>query len=84
MTLNKRLSRIKGDRAIRDVSPDLAPTLTTFTRTEALPIVRTKARLSHPEKFDGSDKTAFPQFEGSLRAKLSIDSDVIGGEEEKV
>ena len=45
---------------------------------------RPKARLPHPDKFDGTNKAAFPQFEGSLRAKLSIDSEVIGGEHEKV
>ena len=82
--LNERLSQMERERATEDAIPDPAPTPQTSMRTEALPVTRTKARLPHPDKFDGSDKTAFPQFEGSLRAKLSIDSDVIGGEEEKV
>ncbi len=43
-----------------------------------------KAKLPHPEKFTGEDKTMYPQFEGMLQAKLEIDGAVIGNEREKV
>ncbi len=45
---------------------------------------RTKPRLPNPEKFDGTDLSLFPQFEGSLRAKLQIDGGAIGQEKEQV
>ena len=43
-----------------------------------------KPCLPHPEKFDGSELSFFPQFEGLLRAKLEIDGQAIGQEKERV
>lgn len=43
-----------------------------------------KHSLSHPNKFDGQDRTAYPAFKGYLRVKFRIDSEAIGGETEKV
>lgn len=67
----------------------------TTTRTEApTPIStavlrednvkRPKPRLPHPDKFDGTNPSAYPQFEGTLRAKLAFDAAAIGGSEEQV
>jgi hypothetical protein len=47
-------------------------------------VQRPKPRLSHPEKFDGSELGFYPQFESLLRAKIKIDGQAIGQEEEKV
>ena len=43
-----------------------------------------KHSLSHPDKYDGESKTAYPAFKGHLRAKLRIDQAAIGGEAEQV
>jgi hypothetical protein len=48
------------------------------------PFRRPKHSLSHPEKYDGESKTAYPAFKGHLRAKLRIDQAAIGGEAEQV
>ena len=40
--------------------------------------------LSHPNKFDGRDRSAYPAFKGYLQVKFRIDSDAIGGDTEKV
>ena len=45
---------------------------------------KAKHSLSHPDKYDGQSKTAYPSFRGQLRAKLRIDALAIGGEEEQV
>jgi hypothetical protein len=45
---------------------------------------RPKPHLPNPDKFDGKDMALFPQFEGTLRAKLEIDGGAIGGEKEQV
>lgn len=53
---------------------------------ESAPISQQKAKhsLSHPDKYDGVSKAAYPAFKGHLRAKLRIDRDAIGGEPEQV
>lgn len=43
-----------------------------------------KQRLPQVDKYDGTDKALYPQFEGQLKAKLSIDGLAIGGEAEQV
>ena len=48
------------------------------------PFRRPKHSLSHPEKYDGESKTAYPAFKGHLGAKLRIDQAAIGGEAEQV
>jgi hypothetical protein len=45
---------------------------------------RPKHSLSHPDKYDGEDRTAYPAFKGYLRAKLRIDRQAIGDEPELV
>ena len=35
-------------------------------------------------KYNGSDKSLYPPFAGLLQAKLQIDEEVIGGEQERV
>jgi hypothetical protein len=45
---------------------------------------RPKHSLSHPDKYDGEDKTEYLPFKGHLRAKLRIDQAAIGGETEQV
>jgi hypothetical protein len=45
---------------------------------------RPKAVLPDVTKYDGLDKALYPQFAGSLRAKLEIDGEAIGGERERV
>ena len=40
--------------------------------------------LSHPDKYDGENRAAYPTFKGHLRAKLRIDAAAIGGEVEQV
>lgn len=39
---------------------------------------RPRAKLPDPEEFDGKDKSLFPQWEGKLHAKLTIDKTAIG------
>ena len=59
----------------------------THTLAENIPVntdYHLKARLSDPERFDGSDTSLFPQFAGLLEAKLEIDAACIGNEREKV
>jgi hypothetical protein len=43
-----------------------------------------KHTLSHPNKFNGQDRAAYPAFKGYLKVKFRIDSAAIGGETEKV
>jgi hypothetical protein len=43
-----------------------------------------KHSLSHPNKYDGQDRAAYPAFKGYLQVKFRIDSAAIGGETEKV
>jgi hypothetical protein len=45
---------------------------------------KAKHSLSHPDKYDGKSKAAYPAFKGILRAKLRIDQAAIGSEEERV
>jgi hypothetical protein len=62
----------------------LAITITT-TRIVSEDIIRKlKPCLPHLEKFDGSELSFFPQFEGLLKVKLEIDGPVIGQEKERV
>lgn len=60
-----------------NTSPQLPADLTTLVR-------RPKAVLPDVTKYDGLDKALYPQFAGSLRAKLEIDGEAIGGERERV
>jgi hypothetical protein len=48
------------------------------------PVKRPRHKMDDPEKFDGTDLSLYPQFEGLLYAKLEIDSEAIGNEKEKV
>lgn len=75
----------------RQQEPAVAVAETTHLRTPAFlpadtpePRAYTKPRLPNPEKFDGSDLTLYPQFEGLLQAKLEIDATAIGNEKEMV
>ena len=43
-----------------------------------------KHSLSHPNKFDRQDCSAYLVFKGYLKVKFRIDSDTIGGETKKV
>ena len=43
-----------------------------------------KKKLPDPERFDGQDRSQYPTFETYLRAKLNVDSLVIGNEATKV
>jgi hypothetical protein len=45
---------------------------------------RAKHSLTHPDKYDGENKTGYPAFKGHLRAKLRIDQKAIRGEPEQV
>ena len=45
---------------------------------------RVKPRLPDPERYDGTNPSLNPQFEGLLRAKLEIDGSAIGSESDKV
>jgi hypothetical protein len=45
---------------------------------------KAKHSLSHPDKYDGVNKAAYPAFKGHLRAKLRIDRGAIGDEPEQV
>lgn len=40
--------------------------------------------LSHPDKFTNEDNSQYPQFRSLLEAKLRIDANAIGGEEERI
>jgi hypothetical protein len=78
-------------QSITGLAPDtstnrLTPTSTTAAASLVEPdgIRRPKHSLSHPEKYDGTDKAAYPAFKGLLRAKLRIDAAAIGGEPERV
>lgn len=65
--------------------PTLSSATPSPTPTPQVELVRRpKAVLPDVTKFDGTDKTLYPQFAGSLRAKLEIDGEAIGGEKEKV
>jgi hypothetical protein len=48
------------------------------------PVKRPRHKMDDPERFDGTDLSLYPQFEGLLFAKLEIDSEAIGNEKEKV
>jgi hypothetical protein len=82
-------------RALRELresfrTSGLSETTSRFTppvvATESAPNRHPKAKhsLSHPEKYDGISKAAYPAFRGHLRAKLRIDQGAIGGESEQV
>lgn len=60
-----------------DTSPQPSP-------AQMVPVRRPKAVLPDVTKYDGLDKALYPQFAGSLRAKLEIDGEAIGGERERV
>jgi hypothetical protein len=47
-------------------------------------IKKPKPSLPHPDQFDGSKLSYFPQFETLLRAKIEIDGPAIGQERERV
>ncbi len=81
--LEERINSAESTPRINTPPP---PTTTTTTTTQ-LPtdaVRRPKPCLPHPEQFDGSDLSFFPQFEGLLRAKLEIDGPAIGQEKEQV
>ncbi|KAI0991877.1 hypothetical protein K3495_g16310, partial [Podosphaera aphanis] len=54
-------------------------------RQEGVPEnVKPRHSQPHPEKFSGVDASQYPQFRSSLEAKLKIDAQAIGNEEERV
>ena len=68
----------------------LISTLTNFLRNQqsvqqiGTPESRTRHSQPHPEKFSGLDSSQYPQFRSLLEAKLKIDANAIGSEEERV
>ena len=49
-----------------------------------VPTESQKRKLPDHERFDGQDRSQYPTFETYLRAKLNVDSLVIGNEATKV
>lgn len=66
-----------SSRAASNLPPDYSGATTDPSR-------RPKHSLSHPDKYDGEDRTAYPAFKGYLKAKLRIDRLAIGDEPELV
>ncbi|KAI0994837.1 hypothetical protein K3495_g13344 [Podosphaera aphanis] len=61
--------------------------LTQFLKSQKTGTTRnSRPRYSqpHPEKFSGIDPSEYPQFRSLLEAKLKIDGEAIGNEEERV
>ena len=74
-------------RAVQESLASFTPTPSQITVPivqKAEPTRKAKHSLSHPDKYDGRNKTAYPAFKGHLRAKLRIDRAAIGGEPEQV
>ncbi len=82
--LEERIASYEDLRAQAATPPASAQPPLPYTNETNTETRRTKPRLPNPEKFDGIDLNFFPQFEGSLRAKLQIDGDTIGQEREQV
>jgi hypothetical protein len=80
--LEERIDVTENLRTPRFNTPP--PSTTTATQPLTDVVRKPKPCLPHPEKFDGSELSFFPQFEGLLRAKLEIDGGAIGQEKEKV
>jgi hypothetical protein len=78
-TLNDMQSKLtpQSSRAPSNPPPDGPRVVTDVPR-------RPKHSLSHPDKYDGEDRMAYPAFKGYLRAKLRIDQQAIGDEPELV
>ncbi len=74
--------------SIRTPGPSEAATSrdppTVFVEEPATNRPKAKHSLSHPDKYDGEKKAAYPAFKGHLRAKLRIDRAAIGEEPEQV
>jgi len=86
-TLVSRISQVEERPQVR--TETLYPPTPDFTTPSPTPgladyVRKPKPCLPNPDKFDGKDKALYPQFEGSLRAKLRIDGPAIGGENEQV
>ncbi|RAL66258.1 hypothetical protein DID88_005929 [Monilinia fructigena] len=79
--LESRMALYETSRQETPTSPEI-PIATPPMLDNA--VRKPKPSLPHPEKFDGSELTYFPQFEGLLRAKLEIDGPAIGQEKERV
>lgn len=82
-------------RALRDLRESIRTPGSVGTTSRPSPAVvatestsssqrKAKHSLSHPDKYDGVSKAAYPAFRGHLRAKLRIDQGAIGGEPEQV
>ena len=74
-------------RAVQESMASLTPTPSQVAAPivqEAEPTRKAKHSLSHPDKYDGKNKTAYPAFKGHLRAKLRIDRAAIRDEPEQV
>jgi hypothetical protein len=70
--------------SLTPASPQTAAPTPRITVPETEPGRKAKHSLSHPDKYDGKSKTAYPAFKGHLRAKLRIDRAAIGDEPEQV
>lgn len=86
--LREHVNAIESARSATSNTPDSqseAPTMSgAIPATTTTTMIHRKARLPNPDKFDGTELSFFPQFEGLLQAKLDIDGSVIGDEKEKV
>jgi hypothetical protein len=82
--LNAQLLQALHDIRATLHTPAPEPAPTPVYRGELPRNKRPKHSLSHPNKFDGLDRSAYPAFKGYLQVKFRIDSEAIGGETEKV
>jgi hypothetical protein len=77
-TLNERMQRLENN-----IPASTAP----ISPPEEAPVPKDKRprpKLPDPERFNGDDTSLYPQFEGKLRAKLTIDAAAIGSEKDRI
>jgi hypothetical protein len=79
-TMADRISHLEEAPGLTPTPSPAPEPQVAFTEPER----RVKPRLPDPERYDGVDSSLYPQFEGMLRAKLEIDGNSIGSEQEKV
>lgn len=82
--LMEGLQRLLSKQVETGGAPASTETPETVVRGVSGALRKPKHSLPKPADFDGEDRSKYPTFRGSLRAKLRIDRLAIGGEDELV